>query len=351
MAYTTIDKPSKYFNTVLWTGNGGTQTITGVGFQPSLVWGKSRSVNYEQSWIDFIRGGTKYLFSNGVSAESTDANAITSFNSDGFSIGSSPYIGNANGATYVGWNWLASNSTVSNTSGTLTSTVSNNPTAGFSILTYTGNGSSGATVGHGLGTTPACYIVKCRNTGGTNWSMYHQSLGNTKAMVFTATAARTSSAYWNNTSPTSTVFSLGNDVDPNGSGYTYVAYCFAQIKGYSKFGSYIGNASSTSGPFIYTGFKPAFVIIKSSTVTGISRWMMKDNKRNTYNIVANNLQIDTNSIENTDANDYADFLSNGFRITATSTSANTNNSGETYIYLAFAENPFVTSGGIPVTAR
>ena len=346
MAYTTINKPSQYFNTVLWTGNGSTQSITGVGFQPSLVWGKSRSVNYEQSWIDFVRGGTKYLFSNGTSAESTDANAITSFNSDGFSIGSSPYIGNANGATYVGWNWLASNSTVSNTSGSITSTVSANQTAGFSILTYTGNGTSGATVGHGLGVTPACYIVKCRNTGGTNWSMYHQSLGNTKAMVFTATGPRTTAVYWNNTSPTSTVFSLGNDNDVNVNTQTYVAYCFAEIKGYSKFGSYTGNGS-TDGPFIYTGFSPAFLIIKQTNTTG-ENWYMWDNKRDTYNVADKRLYPNLNNAEET-TNLLFDFLSNGFKIRSTYTGFN--QSDGTFIYMAFAQNPFVSSTFIPTTAR
>ena len=350
MAYTTINKGSSYFNTVLYTGNGSSQTIT-VDFRPDFIWTKRRNAAYSHEVQDIVRGITKVNYPDNVAAEDTVSQNIQSFNSTGYVQGSNPGV-NETGGTYVSWNWLSGNTTgSSNTSGTITSTVTVNTTPGFSILTYTGNGSSGATVGHGLGTTPALYFIKCRSNGSTNWSMYHQSLGNTKAMVFTATAARTSSVYWNNTSPTSSVFSLGNDQDVNANGFTYVAYCFNEIKGYSKFGSYTGNGSTTNQPFIYTGFKPAFVIIKSSTVSGISRWIMKDNKRNTFNVVANNLVTDGNFVENTDSNDYADFLSNGFKITADSISANTNESGQTYIYLAFAENPFVTSGGIPVTAR
>ena len=347
MAYTTINKPNTQFNTVLWTGNGGTQTITGVGFQPSLVWGKSRSVNYEQSWIDFVRGGTKYLFSNGNSAESTDANAITSFNADGFSIGSSPYIGNANGATYVGWNWLASNSTVSNTSGTISSTVSANQTAGFSIVSYTGNGTSGASIGHGLGVAPAFTIVKNRSTGGRNWQGFHKSLGNTKSHLLNSTEVpRTNAVFWNNTSPTSTLITLGNDADVNESGQSFIAYCFAEVKGFSKFGSYTGNGS-TDGTFVYTGFKPAMIIIKQTNTSG-GQWYMYDSVRNTFNLTDKQLFPNLTNAESTGNNQF-DFYSNGFK--ARSSNTDTNGSGGTYIYMAFAENPLVGTNNVPATAR
>ena len=341
MSYTTINKGSSYFNTVLWTGNGGTQSITGVGFQPSLVWGKSRSVNYEQSWIDFIRGGTKYLFSNGNSAESTDANAITSFNADGFSIGSSPYIGNANGATYVGWNWLASNTTTNNTSGTISSVVSANQTAGFSVVSYTGNGTSGASIGHGLGSTPAMIICKSRSDA-EEWATYHQSLTYTKYIVLNSTAAAVSTARFYQ-APTSSLFYVDNGYGVNKSSATYIAYCFAEVKGYSKFGSYTGNGS-TDGTFVYTGFKPAFLLTKRTD--GVDSWVLYDNKRNTFNVEDKYLLPNLNNAEDTFI--MYDFVSNGFKLRTTGSQ---NTSGWNLIYMAFAENPFVTSGGIPVTAR
>jgi hypothetical protein len=346
MAYTTINKGSSYFNTVTYSGTGSNQTIT-VGFQPDFVWTKRRNATYSHEVQDIVRGITKVNYPDNVAAEDTVSNNIQSFNSTGYVQGTSAGV-NESGGTYVSWNWLSGNTTgSSNTSGTITSNVTVNTTPGFSILTYTGNGSSGATVGHGLGTTPACYIVKCRNTGGTNWSMYHQSLGNTKAMVFTATAPRTSAVYWNNTSPTSTVFSLGNDNDVNVNTQTYVAYCFAEIKGYNKFSSYKGNGS-TDGTFVYTGFKPAFVLIKDTESGTTQSWPIFDNKRNTYNPESLYLYVNSNGTEGTET-DGIDFLSNGFKLR--NNFNYTNYSGNTYIYMAFAENPFVTSDGIPVTAR
>jgi hypothetical protein len=347
MAYTTINKPSNYFDTKLYTGNGSTQTVTGIDFKPDLVWIKSRSTVESHRLQNSIIGATSSLATNTVNGEGTIATALTSFNSNGFSLGNDASW-NSNGATFASWNWSASGTTpVSNTSGTISSSVSTNSTSRFSIISYTGNGTSGATVGHGLGVTPACYIVKCRSNSGANWSMYHQSLGNTKAMVITATPVRTSAVYWNNTSPTSNVFSLGNDQDVNTNGFTYIAYCFSEIKGFSKFGSYTGN-SSNDGTFVYTGFKPAFLLIKSSTVSGISRWIIKDNRRNTGNVVANNLVGDIDGTENTDSNNYIDFLSNGFKNRGDSSDIN---SGQTYIYMAFAEQPLVGTNNVPCTAR
>jgi hypothetical protein len=344
MAYTTINKGSSYFNTVTYTGNGTNPTsITSVGFKPDWLWIKCRSDAASHCLFDAVRGPSKRLISNSTAAESTETQ-IASFDTNGWTMDADT-ANNGSGRTYVAWNWLSGNTSgSSNTSGTITSTVTTNQTAGFSILTYTGNGTSGATVGHGLGNTPACYIVKGRNTAGTNWSMYHQSLGNTKAMVFTATAARTSSIYWNNTSPTSSVFSLGNDNDVNVNTQTYVAYCFNEIKGYSKFGSYTGNGSA-DGPFVYTGFKPAFVMVKSSS--NAFAWVMHDSKRPGYN--ATNLYLYAQAT-NTEGSDIPhDFVSNGFKIR--STFSDTNGSGMTYIYMAFAENPFVSSTQIPTTAR
>lgn len=348
MAYTTINKGSSYFNSVLWTGNGGTQSITGVGFQPSLVWGKSRSVNYEQSWIDFVRGGTKYLFSNGTSAESTDANAITSFNADGITLGSSPYIGNANGATYVGWNWLASNTTVVNTSGNISSTVSVNTTAGFSIVSYTGDSSGNSgTVGHSLGVTPAMIIVRNR-TNARNWGVWHKNLTATSnySLSLNLSAAESNDSSKFPTAPTSTVFTPGYNDGQNENGSAFISYCFAQIKGYSAFGKYTGNGNA-DGPFVYTGFSPAFLMIKQINTSG-ENWYMWDNKRDTYNVADKRLFPNLNNAEETGTLLF-DFLSNGFKIRSTYTGFN--QSSGTFIYAAFAQNPFVTSGGIPVTAR
>jgi hypothetical protein len=346
MAYTTINKPNLHFNTVTYSGTGSNQTIT-TGFKPDFVWTKRRNGAYSNELQDAVRGVTKVNYTDGLGAEDTVSQNIQSFNSTDYVQGSNPGV-NASGGTYVSWNWSASGTTpVSNTSGTISSSVSTNSTSGFSIISYTGNGTSGATVGHGLGVTPACYFMKCRSNSGTNWSMYHQSLGNTKAMVFTATAPRTSAAYWNNTSPTSTVFSLGNDQDVNSSGFTYIAYCFAEKKGFNKFGSYTGNAS-TDGPFVYTGFKPAFVLLKDTSSATSQSYPIFDNKRNTYNPESLYLYVNTNVVEGTETGGI-DFLSNGFKIR--NSFDYTNTSGATYIYMAFAEQPLVGTNDVPATAR
>ena len=342
MAYTDIDKPSDYFNTVLWTGNGTSQSITGVGFQPDFSWSKQRNVSQNHVLLDLIRGTTKQLYSSSTSAEQTETTGVTSFDSDGFSLGSSGYY-NTNGNTYVAWNWLASNTTASNTDGSITSTVSANTTSGFSIVSYTGAGGN-QTIGHGLGVVPSMILVKTRSTGG-DWTSYHSVLGNTKFMRLNSTiAAGTQSTYWQDTDPTSSVFSVGNAGDVNSSGQTHIAYCFAEKKGFSKFGSYTGNGS-TDGPFIYTGFKPALTITKRTS--DIEHWGMYDSTRDTFNPASAELIPNLNASEGSFVD--RDFLSNGFKIRSDNTARN--GSGDTYIYMAFAENPFVTSTGIPTTAR
>ena len=344
-----IDKPSDYFNTVLYTGNGGTQSITGVGFQPDWVWLKCRNRVEEHVAFDVIRGATKKLLPNRSNAESTESNTLTSFNSDGFSLGSAG-LSNSNGDTFVSWNWKAGGSASSNSNGSITSSVSANQDAGFSIVTYTGGGGN-ATVGHGLGVAPGMMIIKNRSAS-QNWVVYHQSIGNTKNLYLNNTdATNTTSGWFNNTSPTSTVFTIGNDGAVSGNGNNLVAYCFAEKQGYSKFASYTGNGSSSSGPFIYTGFKPAFVMIKATDAT--KSWMLLDNKRNPSglsgaNTVDYRLRADTDGATSDNA-DGMDFLSNGFKPLNTDTS--TNQSGTNYIYMAFAENPFTTSTGVPATAR
>ena len=344
MAYTTIDKPSDYFNTKLYSGNGGTQSISSVGFQPDWTWIKPRSVSYGHSLHDSVRGASKRLISNGTGAEDT-FNAFESFDSDGFSLSVDGGVAiNDNAETFVSWNWLAGGTASSNTDGSITSTVSANTTSGFSIVSYTGTASAGATIGHGLGAVPSMYIIKNRSAT-EPWMVYHQSLGNTKALYLNTTNAElTSSVYTNNTSPTSSVLSLGNWEGNNGSGNSLIAYCFAEKKGYSKFGSYVGNGSS-DGSYIHLGFKPAWVMTKISSGTG--QWGIADNKRG----VAPSgefLFAESSEATNSAPNNF-DFLSNGFKARADYSAMNT--SGATYIYMAFAENPFVTSTGIPTTAR
>jgi hypothetical protein len=348
MSYTNgLDKPTDYFNTVLYTGNGSTQSITGVGFQPDFTWLKKRNSTGYHFLVDAVRGAPKTVFSNGTEAEVIQVNGLTAFNSDGFAVGSNSTI-NGNSDTFVSWNWLASNTTASNTDGSITSTVSANTTSGFSIVSFTGTGST-ATVGHGLGVKPDLIIAKNR-TDAVDWYVYHSSLGATKNLRLNETYAQlTESAVWDNTEPTTSVISVNNANGTNGSSKNLIMYCFAEKKGHSKFGSYIGNGNA-DGTFVYTGFKPAFVIVKCSTTA--ADWELSDNKRTTSggNVIDKEVRPNTSSAETggTDGR-YIDYLSNGFKLRQGF--GNWNNSGDTYIYMAFAESPFVTSTGIPTTAR
>ena len=264
-AYTTINKPSLHFNTKLYTGNGGTQSITGVGFQPDWTWIKKRSGVGSHSLFDSVRGVTKLISSNTTNAEATLSGGLTAFGTDGFTVGSDGDV-NGNSATYVSWNWKANGAGSSNTDGSINTTATSvNTTAGFSISTYEGTGSA-ATVGHGLGVTPAVVLVKNIDAS-QNWLMYHQGIGATKyARLNLSNGQGTSSGPWNNTAPTSSVFSIGADGAVTGSGQTHVAYCFSEVRGYSRFGYYTGN-NNADGPYVYTGFKPAFVLIKNVSVT------------------------------------------------------------------------------------
>ena len=347
MAYTTIDKPSDYFNTKLYTGTGssGEKAITGVGFQPDWLWIKNRTVAQEHWLADSVRGTTKFLESNSTNAESSDgATGLASFDSDGFTLGTGSDRTNDLNESMVAWCWLAGGTASSNTDGSITSSVSANTTAGFSIVSFTGTAAN-ATVGHGLGVAPACFITKSR-VNAENWGFYHQSLGNGKQLELNTTAAqKTSSAYYNNTSPTSTVFSIGT-ADSTNDNQNMIAYCFAEIKGYSKFGSYTGNGSS-DGSFIFTGFKPAFIILKNTS--NAQNWYMYDNKRSDFNLSNDHIYADLSNAEVANSSHGIDILSNGWKIKTSNDGWN--GSGENYIYMAFAENPFVTSTGIPTTAR
>jgi hypothetical protein len=330
---------NKYFNAVLYTGNSPSSQTVQTGFYPDLVWQKSRTQAYSNVLYDSVRGVQKRLSSNETAAESTASTAVTAFASTSFTTGADGEMNDPTGGSnnHVAWVWNAnSGSTVSNTAGSITSTVSANTTAGFSIVTYTGTGAN-ATVGHGLGVAPQFIITKTVSTALGNWGVYHASLGATKALNLNNTiAAATFIQFWNNTAPTSTVFSVGTSNDVNGVS-TYVAYCWAEIAGFSKFGSYTGNGSS-DGTFVYTGFRPRFVMIKNSSASS-TNWFLYDTQRSAFNVTDDLLLANASASEYSNDSNYAiDILSNGFKIR--NTDSQFNGSGNTLIYMAFAESPF-----------
>ena len=343
-----IDKPNLHFNTKLYTGNGSTQSITGVNFRPDLVWIKGRS---DASWHrlqDAVRGATKEIYSNATNAEGTDANTLTSFDSDGFSLGTAVDY-NGSGRTQVAWNWKANGQGSSNTDGSINTTyTSANTTSGFSIVKYTGTGAN-ATVGHGLGSAPNVIFFKGTSNASGNWYVYHSSLGHGTRITLNSNGASASdNEYMNNTAPTNSLFSLGANGTTNPNGGTQIAYCFAEKKGFSKFGSFEGN-NNANGSFVYLGFKPSLIITKNIDTGGTNYdWLMFDNKRNTRNLNDDFLEANNTDAETTSGRNAVDFLSNGFKCRSSYGDLNSN---QTYIYMAFAENPLVGSNNIPATAR
>ena len=347
MAYTDIDKSDDYFNTKLYTGTGATQSISDLNFSPDLVWIKQRNGTRYHRLIDSVRGATKELYSNSNDSEIIVADGLTSFDSNGFTLGSG-VASNGSGDTFVGWSWRGSDSSaVSNTDGSITSTVSANTTSGFSIVSYTGNGVSGASIGHGLNSTPKIVITKNRSNA-VDWFYFTTAIdGSWDYLVLNSTASKGDSGA---TAPDSSVFYATSGTGINTNGDNYIAYCFAEKKGFSKFGSYTGNGNA-DGTFVYTGFKPAWVMIKKSSASG-NNWVIYDNKRDVDNVVHHRLHADVSNAEvNTSSStvNNMDFLSNGIKIR--NSGGAWNNSGDTYIYMCFAEAPFVTSTGIPTTAR
>jgi hypothetical protein len=348
MAYTDIDKPSDYFNTVLYTGNGSSNhAITGVGFQPDLNWHKIRNDVDWHMVNDSVRGANYAIYPNATNAEGNVPTGLKSFDSDGFTVGSLP-DSNQNNGLFASWNWKAGTSFTNDASGTgigsIDSAGSVSDVSGFSIVSYTGTGSAG-TIKHGLSATANFMIIKNRDAA-RSWNVYFGD--QTKYMYLNDTSAQADAGtiIWNNTAPTSSVFSIGTDNGVNQSGEKYIAYVFSQKQGYSAMGTYVGN-SSTNGTFVYTGMKPAWVMFRKAAGTG--SWAIQDNKRTPFNVQQKSLFANLVDVETDSANDAVDFLSNGFKFR--SDTANYNTNGDTYIFMAFAEESFVSSTGVPATAR
>jgi len=327
MAYTEIDDPSAYFQTKLYTAADAYTFDGNSDLAPNWMWIKERNGTNEHNLFDSVRGTTKRLESSTTAAEQTSSTTLTAFGSDGFTVGNNGGTGQ-NGGNYVGWGWKKS------------------ATPGFDIVAFTGNGSA-RTISHSLSAVPKMYIVKNRSTGSTQWRVYHASLGATKHMALDATQAIGDAAsVFNDTEPTSSVFSVGTDDAANKNGDSLIAYLFADKQGYSKFGSYIGNGN-VDGTFVYTGFKPAFIMTKQTD--GTDWWVINDNKRDPFNASTYGLRPNDSAAESSDEAWTKDLLSNGFK--HRTANSGSNGSGNEYIYMAFAENPFVTSTGVPATAR
>ena len=352
MAYTTIDDPSAHFQTTTYTGSGSSgNAITNSGnsdLKPDWLWIKSRSDTEQHTVYDSSRGSTKRLMPDSTNGEYVNSTqGIQSFNTDGFTLGENDQ-NNKSSQTCVAWQWKANGGTTSSFAESGSNPGGNyqaNTTAGFSIVTYTGTGSNG-TVQHGLSSAPELVIVKQRDDNEHDWQTgsdfltswaYRLKLNDAVAEASVATS-------FNSTAPTSSVFTVGSNDDVNEDAHGYVGYCFHSVQGYSKIGKYTGNGSSSDGPFVYTGFKPAFFLIKSLAA---KNWHILDNKRNTINPV--NLYLNPNNTDADGTFTFGDFLSNGFKIR---NNGNTfNNNGEVYLYYAIAEHPFVSSKGVPTTAR
>ena len=338
MAYSSIAKPTDYFNTVLYTGTGSSNSVTGVGFQPDWVWLKKRNSTGNHFIYDAVRGVQETIYTDATSAEATQSQGLTAFGADGFTVGTNTNI-NGSSNTNVSWNWLAANGTASNSDGSITSTVSANTTAGFSIVSYTGNGTDDATVGHGLSQKPDMVIIKARENT-SSWATWHKNLTGSDYLLFLDATDAQSQYTTILKNQSSTVLTLGTNSASNANGQGFIAYCFAEKTGYSKIDSYTGNGNA-NGAFVYTGFKPAWLMIKRTDASG-HYWHVYDNKRSTSgsNIVDDVLYPNRSDAEY--SGDKLDIISNGFKCRSSNTDINA--SSGTYIFMGFAENPFVTAG-------
>ena len=349
MAYTTVPKSTDYFKPEIYTGNGSSKTISTLNFQSDFTWIKNRATTDMHSLFDAVRGATKRISTNIITAQATETQDLTAFNTNGFTVGTSGAV-NTNNVNYASWNWKANGQGSSNTDGSINTTyTSASATSGFSISTYTGTGAN-ATFGHGLGVAPKFIMIK-RLDNGANWRCYHASIGANYNLVIATDGFQTTPTVWNNTAPSSSLVYLGSYNEVNGSGASQLAYCFADVQGFSKFGSYIGNGN-VDGTFIYTGFKPAFVITKNYADSGGAsnnggNWRIFDNQRLGYNV--NNATLYPN-LSNAEADETSlDLLSNGFKMRGTTGDLNQN--GMKYVYMAFASEPLVSTNGNAATAR
>jgi hypothetical protein len=349
MAYTTINKPDEYVNTKIYTGNGSTLALTGLGFQPDWVWIKRRNTVYSHMSFDSLRGVGKSLIPDTTAAEGNQANGLTAFGADGFTLGDFS-AGNISGDDYVAWNWKAGTTGSGTTGGSGTGkaySYSVNTTAGFSIVKYIGNGTNGHTIPHHLGAVPKMVIAKVTIGNTNNWGVYHNSLGNNKALYLDGSSQSTTDTFLNNTTPSSSVVTLGSNMS-NQDGKTFIMYSFAEKPGYSKFGTYTGNGNP-NGTFVYTGFKPSFFMIKRTDADG-DKWRMWDNKRSSFNLVDDSLAANEDSVEYDDVSVSLDFVSNGAKMRMSGGGAG-NGYGQTYIFMAFAERPIVATNNIPCTGK
>ncbi len=347
MAFSTINKSSLHQNNIIYTGTNSGETVSGVGFQPDLNWTKQRTGTENHVLVNSVRGVTKTLYSNTTDDDGAVSDGLTAFNSDGYVHGSNNAYCEASN-TFVSWNWKANGSGSANTDGSINSTVSANTTAGFSIVQYQSDGTDPSTVGHGLGVVPQMIITKVVSASGDNWKVYHAGSGNTKVLELNSTIAQTTSDAWNVTTPTSSVFTVGNDGATNGSGKTIIAYCFAENDSRMfKTGTYVGNAN-TDGIFINTMMRPSLVLIKYYTGAG-QDWYINTNAVNGYNVQDNFLAPNEPAAEVVDNTAMPiDMLSNGFKIRGTGNGVGGNGNG--YIYMAWGQ-PIVSNSGIASTAR
>jgi len=354
MAYTNIDDPSAYFQTAIYSGSNSDLAVTNDGnsdLKPDLLWIKQRSSTENHMVVDSTRGVTKYLSTDNNGGEATVTSRVASLDTDGFTLNGASNPVNASGATYVGWQWKCNGGTTSsNTDGDLTSTVQFNSTAGFAMVTYTGKDPiEPLDVGHGMGEVPDMFIIKNRSDSRL-WVMYHKELTSPAENRYLILddhqyGELANSTIFRNEAPTTTIIKTGENAAVNKANDNFVVYAWKERQGFSKFGKYVGNGS-TEGTFVYTGFKPAWIMCRRIDGGGNS-WDMHDSARDPFNPSGRTFYANTTGAELTGNN--VDLLSNGFK--QRDTSANRNGSGNTYIYIAFAENPFVTSTGIPTTAR
>ena len=347
MAYTTIPKSTDYFNTSLWTGNDTAQTITGIPFAPDFVWIKNRSTAESHTLANTVIGANNFLKSNATSANNTNSEFLKSFTSDGYTLGNADEVNNGSN-NIVGWNWKAGTTSGIATNGSTQITPSSysfNQTSGFSIIRYTGIGGQPKAIAHGLGVQPKMFIIKRTNTTGS-WGVLPQQISTGHLYLEATTALGTVNPLSGGVLADTVNFSVSGSSDVNGSGSTHIAYCFADVQGFSKAGSYTGNGSATSPTFIYLGFKPSFVLIKN--VSQEDAWFLHDSKRDGFNDDNEYLRPNLTDGDSSGINRIR-LLSNGFSVPTTDKSHNVN--GNNYIYMAFAEEPLVSTNGIPATAR